>query len=249
VKFQLRRGKRTTEPEPLDGEDVAWVAAGRHPFHAYDVGSLVPGVFERYARVLHPAATDAGAPVRWDMVAAWSGRTAHALAQWDALSRPVAAVASDRPFQDPPGTDGLREPHLAALCDLLSAHTATRDDCYIGVWHGFGWLDRSDLLSSPELDLDQRTYLVRRGPIETAREIGWRHFDGSFESEPPNLVWPADRAWFVAGDVDLDSTYLGGSGALIDALLADPRLEAWEVHPADGVTADSDHVNGSYTPG
>lgn len=233
----------------IDGEDVAWIAAGRHPFDAYDVGSLVPAVFERYARVLHPAGPSPGPPVRWDTVAAWSGRTVHALAQWDALSLPVGEIPVGRPFDDPPGTDGLRGAHLAALLDLLAWHTTTGDDCFIGVWHGHGWLGEANLASSPELELDQRTFLIRRGPIEAAREVGWRQFDGSFVPEPPNLVWPLDRAWFVASDVDLDSSYLGGSGDLIDALLADPLLEAWEVDPADRLTADSDLVNGPYTPG
>ena len=29
----------------------------------------------------------------------------------------------------------------------------------------------------------------------------------------PNLWWPADRAWRVASDIDLPSTYLGGTRA------------------------------------
>jgi hypothetical protein len=57
------------------------------------------------------------------------------------------------------------------------------------------------------------------------------------------LLWPADRAWFVAGDTDLDSTYVGGPAGLISALLADPDLEAWPVDAGDGVSYFSDTIN------
>jgi hypothetical protein len=235
----------TMEQSGLDAEAGDWIAAARRPFADYVVGSLVPVSFERYARVLHPARTVSNTSVRWETVAHWSGRTVHSLAQWEALSRPLGDLAAPPPFVYPPNTGGLRGVQLAAFCGVLAAHTASRDDCYIGVWHGYGWrFDRSDLASWFELRLDQRTFLVRRGSIETAREVGWRHADGTFVPEPPTIIWPADRAWFIASDVDLDSTYLGGSRDLIDALVADPRLEAWEVGAADPITAGSDEING-----
>ena len=40
------------------------------------------------------------------------------------------------------------------------------------------------------------------------------------------MWWPADRAWFVATEIDSFSTYVGGSQAAIDAVLASPNLEA-----------------------
>ena len=55
---------------------------------------------------------------------------------------------------------------------------------------------------------------------------------------------PSDRAWFVAGDVDLDSTYIGGSAALVTAHLEQPGLEAWPVDASDRVSIDSDSFNG-----
>ncbi|MDQ3158239.1 MAG: hypothetical protein M3Q98_16215 [Actinomycetota bacterium] len=44
-------------------------------------------------------------------------------------------------------------------------------------------------------------------------------------STPPALMWPADRSWFVAGDVDPDWIGVGGSQALIDEILAAERLD------------------------
>ena len=52
-----------------------------------------------------------------------------------------------------------------------------------------------------------------------------RAFEAGNTSSPrrgdlPNIIWPDDRAWCVATEIDLDSTYLGGSMELIEAVLA-----------------------------
>ncbi len=182
--------------------------------------------------------------MRWEVVAAWSGRTLHGLAQWELLSRPVADQREDAPFVQPPREGGLPPRPLAALLGLLGAHTTTLDQCYVGVWEGNGWLDESAWSSAPVLALDQRTFLVRRGPIEIAREVGWRSARNAFTPEPPTILWPADRAWFIASDPDLDSTYVGGTEVLVEAVLAHPLLEAWVVRSDDPITIDSDQING-----
>lgn len=227
-------------------EDVAWIAEHRRQFDDYAVGSLVPVVFEAYARILHPAWARSernGTPVRWDAVAAWSGRTIHALAQWQALSDPAMAVDSVRPFDTPPDTDGLDPDGLATLADVLTSHTRTPDDCFIGVWEGYGWAVES-WAGLDVLDLENRAYLVRRGPLALALDIGWAPLPETHLTEPPNIVWPADRSWFVASDTDLDATYLGGSAALVEALVEHPGLEVWPVAATDLVTFDSDRING-----
>ncbi len=59
----------------------------------------------------------------------------------------------------------------------------------------------------------------------------------------PNLWWPDDRAWCVATELDMQSTYIGGSRACVDQLLGDDRLEVYEVQPSDGISWDADGVN------
>lgn len=99
------------------------------------------------------------------------------------------------------------------------------------------------ILTARELRLEQRAFLVAEGPIADATSVGWRHPDGPFQPEPPTLLWPADRTWFVASDPDLDSTYVGGSTSMIEALPATPGLEAWPIGSTDRVTFDSDTIN------
>ena len=93
--------------------------------------------------------------------------------------------------------------------------------------------------------LDQRTFLVRSGPLELALTLGFQAPGGPFMAGPPTLLWPADGAWFVASDPDLDSTYVGGSEVLIESLFHVPELEAWPVGPDDLVAIGSDVINAS----
>jgi hypothetical protein len=166
----------------------------------------------------------------------------HALAQWDSLSAPATDVDRPPPFVAPPHADGLPAASLSALLEVLAVHTSTPGDCFIGVWEGYGWPVEA-WAGSEALELENRTYLIRRGPLALAREIGWDRSRDRLDMEPPNVLWPADRAWFVASDTDLDSTYLGGSAALIDGLLARAGLEAWPIAAADLISADSDRIN------
>jgi hypothetical protein len=53
-----------------------------------------------------------------------------------------------------------------------------------------------------------------------------------------NLWWPADRAWCVVTDIDLMSTYVGGSHACIGEVLDTPGLEAVAAAPGDLVAVD-----------
>jgi len=61
--------------------------------------------------------------------------------------------------------------------------------------------------------------------------------------QSPNLLWPVDRSWCVATEIDFDSTLVGGSAELIAAVLANPDLEAFPVRPDDSLQADADTVN------
>jgi hypothetical protein len=69
----------------------------------------------------------------------------------------------------------------------------------------------------------------------------------NFAPEPSeqsaNLWWPEDRAWFVATDIDLMSTYVGGSAACVADLLAAEGLETAAVPADQPLGQDTDTVN------
>jgi hypothetical protein len=58
-----------------------------------------------------------------------------------------------------------------------------------------------------------------------------------------NLIWPEDRAWFVATEIDFAWTYIGGGADLIQALINDPALEALPTQIHNGITYEADRIN------
>jgi hypothetical protein len=85
-----------------------------------------------------------------------------------------------------------------------------------------------------------REYLLFRGPVDAVATF---RFDaGSFRS--PNLWWPEDRTWCVATEVDGFTSFVGGTEAVIDAVLRAPGLEALPIDPGDRFDMVSDALNG-----
>jgi hypothetical protein len=211
--------------------------------------------------------------VRWAEVAERAGTTMHALAQFHFLNQPLGDAASISEAWEVGGPDaGNLEPELLrVLCEVLGRHTATPSACWFCLWDGYGSLHpggHSFYISArpddatwegalreappapvetptpprPLVELPYREYLLFSGPVQAALEMGERS-RGVFFPQSPNLFWPTDHAWCVATEIDLDSTYIGGSQALADALLADPRLETRRVDANDPISRDSDTLN------
>jgi hypothetical protein len=152
---------------------------------------------------------------------------------------------------------------LAEVLEVLDRFTATGSDCYHAVWEGWSWLNAGpmrlrrgrfgrragpvvapagglppDVLVGPRFRLPGRDYLLFRGPLRAALSIGVQESDGRAEGQAPNLLWPADGSWCLGIEIDFDSTLIGGSPQLIEALLKTPGLEAWPVAATDDLTPD-----------
>ena len=126
----------------------------------------------------------------------------------------------------------------ALLVRTLARHTTSADDCWFAVWEGWGALDDA-FRGQPTFGLPNRNYHLASGPLTAASQsVSSWHLHQSC-----NLWWPADHAWCVATEIDLDSTYLGASEACIEQLLANPDLEAVPLDRTAGITADSDTLN------
>jgi hypothetical protein len=61
--------------------------------------------------------------------------------------------------------------------------------------------------------------------------------------QSPTLLWPADKSWLLATDIDFDSTLVGGTTELIEKLLQATRLDAWPVGANDDLTINGDRIN------
>lgn len=109
----------------------------------------------------------------------------------------------------------------------------------------------SDEISRGErLRLPGRDYvLFAADTAEFARptwqdHVMWRNSQIPQATHGPALLWPTDRAFVIASEIDFDSTLIGGSEALIDAVVADPRLEALRLPAEADLTSEGDRING-----
>lgn len=173
----------------------------------------------------------------------------------------------------PPNTGEMGDEELGPLCRVLAEHTADPDDCFFSLCeinHSSltdviaPEISRPRLLKLPW----GRDHVVLRGPLASVDQIGsseranglsfavFRYDSGEeppevvepfdpdpFWSDAPSLIWPAERSWFVASEVDFDSTLVGGSRELVDALVAAPDLEVYEVEPETSLAAFADRLN------
>jgi hypothetical protein len=156
---------------------------------------------------------------------------------------------------------------LEALIDVLTPATG-RQNCFHALWDGRGWVDgvgvkvvsascgrpvepapvpepgvSAEVWALPRLRLPHRAYLLFRGPLHAALDMGWQWSPGAFQPQSPSLFWPADHSWCVSTEIDFDSTLVAGSKDLVHAVLAAAGLEAWPVEPYDDLTAFADLPN------
>jgi hypothetical protein len=156
---------------------------------------------------------------------------------------------------------------LDSLCEILSAHTPDPTYCFFGLCVIQSWEEQFSAfeLRRPYLKLPMgRDHIVLEGSLSAVDKIvrDWGNQTAAVFSfsegdapppeidppqrrvrESPNLIWPDDHSWLMASEVDFDSTLVGGSASLIEAIIDSPNLEAWAVEPADSLACDADKIN------
>ena len=234
-------------------EQAEWIAERLTPFGTGLVSSVVPGGFQAYARVLHPAErAEPGREdkVRWAEVAAWSGMALNSDSQFASIALPPNEPPGPAPWAGRPQQGSLDAGDAAALVDILAGHTGTPGHCWFGVWDGYGW-DNTVVLTpqdsrgvplkvpdpvpasvraGPRVRLPNRDYLLYEGGVDGALAFV------DSQRQTPNLWWPADRSWFVASEIDLAWTYFGGSAELVRRVASDSRLEVLPASATDNVS-------------
>lgn len=227
-----------------------WIADHLAPFDSGLLASVVPGGFESYARLLHPAedVRHGERLVRWADVAAWSGAELVPGTQFHEIAIPEEEPKGPAPWRGQGPREGtLCAGDAAAAVEVLQEHPITSEHCWFCLWDGLWagrkgprqlrprplWYSRllprvpacpgSDPCPSPIRSPrrpPQPGVPPLRGPISAVRAFV------DSEGQTPNLWWPQDRAWCVASEIDLPWTYVGESAALVASLLAEPWLEA-----------------------
>jgi hypothetical protein len=224
------------------------------------VGAIVPIGYDAYVRLFHhveqPIATER-TRWRWSEIAERSGRIMHAAVQFDRFRWPHR-----------PQLGSLDRDEATALVRMLRSHTMTSNRCWFAIWNGYAqltgsmrirvageepgvlaWLPRgtrrSDpiepprgLADAPTVSLPNREYFLYRGRIHIVPRF--EHLSGVLQT--PNMWWPDDRAWFVATEIDFDSTLVACSRDCADAFLRG-ELETLEVSAETRLDIEGDTIN------
>ncbi len=192
-------------------------------------------------RIIHPSA-------QWKMISSLQPG-----------SLTAAKVFAGRSHPSGPHGGNLNGWALEALCAVLAGHTTTPQTCYFAVWEGWGGLGEprpgSTMtsffgsgppppppgpapaewqldLSGPRFPMPHRnSYYLFEGHVGQAVRIGhWVH-ETFFIPQSPQFLWPVDHAWCVGTEIDDDSTFIGGSGELVNELCASEVLEVLRIAP------------------
>ena len=143
----------------------------------------------------------------------------------------------------PPSTGSLPPRTTASLAGVLARFTGAPSECWFGVWEGYGDAPFQPG-TVPLIAMPQRNMALLRGPLHAAGTA----FTGIEWPHGASLWWPDDRSWCVATDIDLMSTYIGGSARCIEAVLGDDRLETYPVTVDQTVHWQSDTINPTPEP-
>ncbi len=185
--------------------------------------SIGPSGFARYVRLLHPVADDQDEPAEGDVDEVTMARLVTVLARhtstphdcffglWDGYAGIVgsAAMAVLSPPAGPRWSDRWIQPRAPQVPAAFPP----------------------EVMAGPRVRIPNRDYLLFRGPLEESGQWGARRPAWQARINSPNLMWPADHAWFVATEIDTPWTAVAGSPALAAELLEHSQLSVRRLDP------------------
>lgn len=243
VRSPRRTGARTPDhplvPEP-DGTVADWWLEQLLPWGVEEgvpVASLVPRTFEAVCQVLHP----------WSPGSDWRGASWREIARRHGYgsvqeldrtrTRPDFLLPLTEQIGSQPSEGELDQETAEVLVESLRDATNSSDDVFVAVWQGWDGMPER-FPGAARVPTLKRGHFLLRGPLHgvlRSDAVSWAR------RPVPGLWWPADRAWFVATEIDFQWTFVAGSPELIETLIADERLEVAR-------TRFDDAANRAYEP-
>lgn len=107
---------------------------------------------------------------------------------------------------------------LRDLVAILSNYTSTPTEWFICYWDGWG-ID----LEAPSIQGTARRHFVVSTSIKDP--TGWPAPGSAAAGIPPSYIWPRDRAWVLAKDIDVDFVGLAATTKAIEGMTREPAFE------------------------
>ena len=203
---------------------------------SFHVEMIVPRGYEAYARIFFPfrrSAVDAEGEwheerVTWTDMATENGKVVHALMEHETITPPTVGNEAG------PQCWNMPDPvQVEVMLPVLARHTSSTEGWFL-LWDGFGNLNW-DVLSDavPKVGHPHRDFFLLHGPLDTYANF----------VDAPNYWWPDDRAWCLSSDTDYFWSYLAGSRACVNEILAIPAMDALETALENPAHQGMDTVN------
>src|SRR5579859_7627540 len=109
---------------------------------------------------------------------------------------------------NPPGEEPVDAVRTALA--TLGSYTTTPSTGYAAIWEG--WVSGEPAPQAPRLEIPHRAMLLVTGPVDALRDapaLAW-YGSASGVAQEPHLVWPEDRAWCLACEVDEEIEFTVG---------------------------------------
>lgn len=116
---------------------------------------------------------------------------------------------------------GEGEDALRTALSTLAGHTTTPRSGYAAIWEC--WTTRGPAASAPRVMVPNRPMLLFTGPVGELRDAPAVVWYGSAHGvcQEPHLVWPQDKAWCVACEVDEEIEFTVGCAVSAAKALAE----------------------------
>lgn len=212
-----RWGRLVGHTEPYNNAEPQDAAGWR--YLGPQEGRLDPETLATAAALLaaHTSTPDAGYVAVWE---GWGGMLGGMISQ--SASFPSASA------EDMVGGEATYTSHAELLA--RSIHNPWNDGYAKPRW--VSGILSDEISRGPRLALPNRDHVLFSGGIAEFTDAQWPERApwlkpaSTMLPESPSLIWPDDRAWVFATEIDYDSTVVAGSAALVEAICANPQLEA-----------------------
>ena len=174
------------------------------------VGSLVPASCDSVLRVDAPASEiddwwSAYRELFTSVVAVGQRHTATPDEAWFAVWEGHGYVNREAPMSPSPPRASVEQPPTGTAYDRAVDEDKQRNRAILRALEGFPLVHRTI-----------RSYYLLSAPLSAVAAM--RYPDDPFGWRNPDLMWPDDRAWIVATDVDFWSLLIGGHDQFLDEL-------------------------------
>jgi len=222
--------------------EIDWMVDHLRNFWDERLASFSATGFPAYGRLLHPAHTSSGTPIRWAAVAAHNEVPMRSTLHFAHVALPERQPVSGAWMGQAP-EERLEREDAERLVAALASYTDPESIVSFALWDGLDWERPSrpdpipaEVRQGHRMHLPSRNYIVYRGALNDA--LVWMRLQQNpifwwLGEYTPHFWWPQDHAWVVASDPMLPWTTIAGPQTLIDHLVQDPSLEVVSITNQD----------------